>query len=496
MRRAGSHDAGSFHGVDASRKATGSPGLSNSNSIESGIGDTLLSLALDGDQQDALLLTKGPSEENRVRSKRRTTFQMFTLSCYTLGWSGMWTAMLVVLLPRQMSDIAGEGGRGTALGTVMACGGVVSCILPPVVGLVSDRTRTRWGRRRPYMVAGTICCSITILFLPLCSSVATFSLVWVIVQVASNTGSGAFVGLIPDVIQKEQLGEVSGVLGATAALGQLLGSLLGMLTDSIGLGGVYTMLALVHLATTALTVVFTPELPTVGPYNPGQDASDMESPDRESKEEESLEALARSFIAPMRVADFRLVFFSRLLINMGIYSVQEFLQYYVADIVPLEGWSASAEVSVIFLPLLLSGLIAAYVCGKVSDALGGRRKIFVYFSGITMALSTVALIVNRSFALCIMIAVVFGGAFGAFQAVDYALVLDVLPDAQSSAKDLGVWHISLVIPQLIATPIAGAILDGLKASSGAAAGYAAIFSIASVYFLAGTGLVTYIKASK
>ena len=99
--------------------------------------------------------------------------------------------------------------------------------------------------------------------------------------------------------------------------------------------------------------------------------------------------------------------------------------------------------------MLMSGLVSAFIAGKVSDAAGGKRKIFVYFSGTVMSIASLALAVNRSFVFCIVIATVFGGAFGAFQAVDYALVLDVLPNAHSSAQDLGVWHVSLVIPQLI-----------------------------------------------
>ena len=63
---------------------------------------------------------------------------------------------------------------------------------------------------------------------------------------------------------------------------------------------------------------------------------------------------------------------------MGIYSVQEFLQYYVADVIPMKGWSTTSEVSLLFAPLLLGAFVSAYFGGKISDSMGGRRKIFIY----------------------------------------------------------------------------------------------------------------------
>ena len=95
----------------------------------------------------------------------------------------------------------------------------------------------------------------------------------------------------------------------------------------------------------------------------------------------------------------------------------------------------------------------------------------------------------------------FGLGYGAFLAVDYALVLDVLPSAADSAKDLAVWHASLVLPQLMATPIAGGLLDHFQRGAAAAPagsfaahlGYSVVFWLATAYFVLATGLVRRIK---
>jgi len=69
----------------------------------------------------------------------------------------------------------------------------------------------------------------------------------------------------------------------------------------------------------------------------------------------------------------------------------------------------------------------------------------------------------------------------------------VLPSARDAAKDMGVWHCALVLPQLLATPVSGALLDAIKGSSGAATAYAVVFLLAGVYFVLGTILVRRIR---
>ena len=129
-------------------------------------------------------------------------------------------------------------------------------------------------------------------------------------------------------------------------------------------------------------------------------------------------------------------------------------------------------------PFLLAGVFAAFYCGRLSDKYGTRKK-FVYVSGFGRKTSALSI---KSFFLTFIVAIVFG-AFGTFGAVDMALAVDCFSD--SAAKDLGVWHSAMVLPQLIATPIAGAVLDSCRSRPA----YAAVFTLAAVYMLLGTVFV-------
>ena len=119
-------------------------------------------------------------------------------------------------------------------------------MIPPVAGYVSDRTVAKYGRRKPYILVGTVCCSLLILVLPACKSIGAFALVWFCLQTSSNFGSSAFLGLLPDVVPPEELGNVSGILAACTAFGQLVGAGIGSGLKTIGLLNVYVALAVVR----------------------------------------------------------------------------------------------------------------------------------------------------------------------------------------------------------------------------------------------------------
>ena len=94
-----------------------------------------------------------------------------------------------------------------------------------------------------------------------------------------------------------------------------------------------------------------------------------------------------------------------------------------------------------------------------------------------------------------------GLGFGTFLSLDFALAVDVLPSQKNAARDLGIWvrlivhdfsdlisqHMSLVLPMLLATPVAGFLLDALEGWCAAPShlGYDVLFEIGCVMFSAG-----------
>lgn len=170
---------------------------------------------------------------------------------------------------------------------------------------------------------------------------------------------------------------------------------------------------------------------------------------------------------------------------------------------------AEEAVSYSLLPMLALAAISSVVAGKISDRLGGRRKVLVSGSAFVMTCTSLGFVFARTFAACVAITSMFGIGYGIFLAADFAMVLDVLPDETTRAKDLAVWHLSFVLPQFLATPIGGVIRDYAakslcKASIDGedtcaiqcATPYVILYSITAGYFLMCALCVRYIRGVK
>jgi len=119
--------------------------------------------------------------------------------------------------------------------------------------------------------------------------------------------------------------------------------------------------------------------------------------------------------------------------------------------------------------------------------------MIVYISGAMMAVTCVFFSITRSYAFDMFLGLVFGLGFGAFSTMDWALATDVLPNPEEFAKDMGIWSLALALPQVIATPIAGYMLDYFQ-KMGHNLGYSVIFLLAVLYFSAGTFFVKYVDS--
>ena len=145
--------------------------------------------------------------------------------------------------------------------------------------------------------------------------------------------------------------------------------------------------------------------------------------------------------------------------------------------------------------LLGGAVLSAFVAGALSDKYG--RKLMVYISGALQGLVAAVFIFSGNFSVALIMGLIFGLGYGAYQSVDWALASDVLPSEDDHAKDMGVWHIAMTMPQVLAPLIAGFLLDYFqkfgKTAGMPTLGYTVIFGLAVVYFFFGTVMVRNIR---
>src|SRR4051812_38678482 len=149
--------------------------------------------------------------------------QLLTLSIYWLGINAMWTGLHVLILPKRMEALFGPAAAGLGLGLITTAGVVVAIVVQPTVGALSDYTVTRWGRRKPYIVIGSL---LDVAFLWAVASANTFATIviaLVLLQFSSNFAQGPFQGYVPDLVPARQVGRASGLMGVMIILGSMAG---------------------------------------------------------------------------------------------------------------------------------------------------------------------------------------------------------------------------------------------------------------------------------
>jgi MFS family permease len=203
---------------------------------------------------------------------------------------------------------------------------------------------------------------------------------------------------------------------------------------------------------------------------------------------------------PFKRPDFTWVFFNRLLVGLGTFTIQEFILYYMIDafkppyVLPLVGKVADTgdgAVSIFFPAMFLGAIATSLIAGVLSDRYG--RKPIAYAASLILGIMCMVFTFSHSFPLSILVGVIFGLGYGAYDSVSWALASDALPSASNRGKDMGLWHMAVVLPQIIATPIAGSLLDYFHQTGAARNGYIVIFIIAVVYFMLGSIFLKQIK---
>ena len=382
----------------------------------------------------------------------------------------LWGAIPGVLLPLQITGID-PANKVANLAVVTTIGAFAAMIAQPVAGMISDRTRSRFGRRAPWMVAGVLIGGLALVGMALADGIAQIAIAWTIVQVAYNFAQGPLSAILPDRVPRAARGTFAALAGMGAMLGALGGQVAGSALAS-SIPAAYLGLAGLALVVTVLFVVFNP---------------DHSSRDQQNSPFSLRVFLATFWVNPVKHPDFFWAFTGRLLLYTGYFAVTGYQLFILQDYVGL-GDAAVASIPLFGLVGLVGMIAAMLVGGPLSDKLG-RRKIFVFASSVLVGLALVVPLVSPTFDGWLVYTIVAGIGFGMFQSVDQALMSEVLPSKDSYAKDLGVVNIAATLPQTLAPAVGGAIVLAFG-------GYAALFPVGIALSVLGALAVWPIKAVK
>jgi MFS family permease len=376
-------------------------------------------------------------------------------------------APITSLLPR-LAELAAPDGKEAALGWITGVGALVSVVGNPVAGALSDRTTSRLGRRKPWVLYGALLGALGILALSVQSTVLGLAVVWGFCQLTLNGAYSGLTATIPDQVPVRQRGFVSGWVG----LAQTVGIVLGVALVSVVVRPLVPGIVLVAILLVLLVLPFVLRTP-----DPRLDVAELEP-------FELVPFLKGFWVSPRLYPDFAWAWSTRFLMQLGNALATLYLLYFLQDAVKYDDPAGGQTVLVALYAL---GTIAtAVVAGRISDR-SGRRKIYVVWSTVVMAFSALILAFFPVFPAAMVAAFILGLGYGIYLAVDQALVTQVLPTAVDRGRDLGVINIANAAPQVLAPAIAAPIVTG-------AAGYTGLYLLTAAITLLSAVLVRFIRS--
>jgi len=404
-------------------------------------------------------------------SGRRKTVLLVSLSAVMFSLLALYAAVLAVLLPNQIQLLVGHS-KTTALATVFAITSVFSSVATPVAGAFSDRTRSRFGRRSPWIFGGALIGGGSLALVPYMPSLAWIVVAWIVSAVALNAMQAAITTIVADRLAPAERGVASGLIGAGMTAGGTVGIIVGgAMGEHITLA--YEIFAGWIAFICLIFVLLNPDHPSEGARPSKFDVGAF---------------LSGFWIDPRQSPDFAWAFMGRFVIYMGYQSIVTYLLYILQDYIGLSRPKANITISHLSEITFVALVGAALAAGWLSDRLA-RRKPLVFVGSFIMALAVAAPLLAPSLQGMVLYAGLIGLGYGAFMSVDLALMTQVLPESrgESTGRDLGILTTAINIPQIL-SPVFSAWLLSISGHD-----YRSLFIASAAFILAGSLFVLPIR---
>jgi len=395
------------------------------------------------------------------------------ITIFGAALSFLWPSLHTLIIPIRLLEFVPEAQKNTYLGILTFTGLALAVLVQPVAGAISDRSGFSMGRRRPFILVGTL---LALFFLPSIGLANSFTFLFVgycLLQCACNIAQGPFQAFIPDLVPDHRKGVASGVKSLIeilvgVAFVRVVAYFLDMYTTqgtqswlwlAIGFPGIVLLGAMIA---TMFAVKETPH------------------------------ANAQAFSLKNRINAYRIdteknrdfVWFlvSRLLILMALGTLQSFALYYLKDVVHIENPAGAAGDLVVAIGICL--LITAYPAGHLSDRFG--RKPIIIGSGFVGVIGIITLFFAQNLTNILVSGGLLGISAGTFLSSNWALATDIVPQGEE-ARYMGLTNIATAGAGALARLI-GPVIDFFNAQQ-AGLGYSTMLGACMLYMVLGSAAV-------
>ncbi|MDR6865719.1 MFS family permease [Microbacterium resistens] len=399
------------------------------------------------------------------------------LPLFVLSWFGLNLASSTIggaAIPKTFAFLD-DATKEVNLSIVTAVGGIAVIIITPLFGRMSDRTRSRLGIRRPWILGGAIVGFAGVLVLAFGSSLWAIVLGWVIAQTGFGATNAAVHALLADQIPARIRARVSGIASASASLALIVGAQIVAALPNDARWLWFVVPGAIGAVLAALLFLGLRDIVRTEPREPWS----------------WRDVLSTYWLSPRDHRDFFWAWLCRLFVTMSIFSIATYLLFFIIDRLGVPKEEASGVQATALIVFTVGGLVTNILFGWISDRTG-RRKTIVWIS---CAFSVAGLLVAMfapDTAVFLAAFALIGAAQGAYVSVDIALMTEVLPHLRDAGKDLGIVALSYQVPQFLVPMLAIPLL----AIGGGSSNYTALFAAAIVFGVIGGLAVLPIRSVK
>lgn len=352
----------------------------------------------------------------------------------SLLWALGFNTVASVLLPQRLKDI-GVSNPDALLGSISAVTALVSLLSNLVFGNLSDRTRSRFGRRSPWVVAGGVLGGLSLFAIGVLTSSALITIIYCVCMVGLNMMLAPGIAVLSDRVPETIRGTMSTFWGVGATIGYPIGAIVGarFLTpqgasvSGFTLGGI-----LMGIAGIVAVAAWPRERSSADSTAPVASFSDV----------------LRSFIPPTKGAsDFYKAFIGRFTMLLSYQMINAYQLYIIQDYLKLSTAQVAATVTIVNTIIMVVGLVGGFLSGPVSDLIG-RRKAPVIVASLCFAVGVAMPWIMPTTTGMYLFAGIAGLGYAVYSSVDQALNVDVLPSKEEAGKDLGILNMSTTLGQM------------------------------------------------
>ena len=381
-------------------------------------------------------------EEGEVSNRSQTRRTSLVLAAYLVLFLAAFIGLapLFQIVAPLHAAALDAGGKTEILSRAMVWGALTAAVANIAMGAISDRTRSRFGRRRPWIALGSV---LTVLsYVGIWRSSTPGEFVWALVgfQLAFNVLMAPLSAVFADRVPILLRSTVSAMLGLSYPLAVALGSSLMALGPQYEPGRLALLASILLSAAAFFLIVF-----------------DEPSSERQPIAPSSQTGGSGSLLAPFRSRNFATVWTGRLLIATGYALVSIYLLYFVSDAVGWPGRTPERSHAVLTAVAFLSVVIIASLLAMFGTRIS-RRQPIALAGAVALCVATVALAIAPSWTVVVFAFAIYGLGQGAYGSVEMGLMADALPTQDNRGRDMGLNNLAVALPQAMA-PIAALILE-------------------------------------